>query len=78
MTEDERVSNLEETVAGMESKLNQILDTMTRLNQKCYHTPRRTTPNSAKTLRPFRLTWSTRPKLRRPKPATPPEFERRS
>jgi hypothetical protein len=41
MDKDERVSNLEETVAGMGSKLNQILDTMAQLTQNtAYTSPR--------------------------------------
>jgi Retrotransposon gag protein len=76
MTEDERVSTLEETVAGMESKLelNQILDTMARLSQNV------TTPPvmQSQTLKDPPSVPSDpehAPKLRRPKPATPPEFD---
>jgi hypothetical protein len=66
--ENERVSNLEDRVAGWESKLNQILDTVTRQNQNTvptqpviHETP--FTPEPAHN------------KNRRPKPATPSEFD---
>jgi hypothetical protein len=37
--DNERVSNLEETVTGMGNKLNQILDTMSKLTQNISATP---------------------------------------
>ena len=54
MTEDERVSTLEEMVAGMESKLNQILNTKTRLSQNVTTSPLYS-PQFRKTPHPFRL-----------------------
>ena len=74
MTEDERVSNLEETVAGMESKLNQILDTMARLSQNVT-TPPVMQPPIPQDPPSFPSDLEHAPKLRRPKPATPPEFD---
>jgi hypothetical protein len=68
--QDERVTNLEGTVATMENKLNQILDTVSRLTQKLETAPRKppvvldTPPRSEHA-----------PKTRRPKPATPSEFD---
>jgi hypothetical protein len=69
--EDERVTNLEETVAAMESKLNQILDTMSRLHENTANTPSTPPP-----VVPIPHTSSEhKPKTRRPKPAIPPEFD---
>ena len=71
MTEDERVSNLEGNFTAMEHKLNQILDTMARLtiNQNTTDTP--------STLPPVVRDTPSIPehKTRRPKPATPAEFD---
>jgi Retrotransposon gag protein/Zinc knuckle len=71
--DEDRVSTLEGVVATMESKLNQILDTMALLAHppnpapltpspvvQAYETP----PNSENT-----------PRIRRPKPATPPDYD---
>jgi len=72
MDKDERVSNLEETVAGMGSKLNQILDTMAQLTQNTAFTPP-TPPLVSQDVAPH--SEHTSKKTRRPKPATPPEFD---
>jgi hypothetical protein len=67
MTEDEQVSSLAEVFTAMEHKLNQILDTMTRQNATV--TPQTLPP----------VVYDTPPvpehKTRRPKPATPTEFD---
>jgi hypothetical protein len=69
--EDDRVSNLEGTVAAMENKLNQILNTMALLNQN-FSTP----PTVVKTPHDIPVPSEIPPpKFRRPKPANPPEFD---
>jgi Retrotransposon gag protein/Zinc knuckle len=73
MDKDERVSNLEETVAGMGSKLNQILDTMALLTRNTAATPQTPPPVIQDT--PSHSEHTSK-KTRRRKPATPLEFDR--
>jgi hypothetical protein len=76
MEPENEVSVLKETVAMMENELNQILDTMAIHNQRLEST------NSPPTLPPVvqlphasPSTSEHAPRARRPKPATPPEFD---
>ena len=66
--EDDRVSSLEGAVTAMEHKLNQILDTISRLTTVTV-TPPSVVPDTLSNPEP--KPW----KARRPKPATPPEFD---
>lgn len=70
MEDNDRVSNLEGMVAMMKNQLNQILDTMAGLNQNISVTPL-TSPEVSVPPNPEH----THKKTRRPKPATPPEFD---
>jgi hypothetical protein len=72
MDSNERVFNLEETVAGMGNKLNQILNTMSKLTQNISATPP-TPPPVIQDTPPHSGHESK--KTCRPKPATPPEFD---
>ena len=70
--EDDRVSNLEGTVAELANKLNQLLSTMSRLNfttnplMPLVDNPPHPVPS---------LPENPSPRIRRPKPATPPDFD---
>ena len=68
------MSELEGTVAAMEHKLNQILDTMAKLNQNITANP----PTPPPVVHTHNAPPSPEPaqrKTRRPKPATPAEFD---
>ena len=67
--EDDQVSNLEGMVTAMEHKLNQILDTISRLPTATI-TPPSVIPDASSNPEPAPR------KTRRPKPVTPPEFDR--
>jgi hypothetical protein len=72
MDNNEQVSNLEETVARMGNRLNQILDTMSKLTQNIPAIPPTPPPVIQDT--PSHSGHESK-KTRRPKPATPLEFD---
>ena len=72
--QDDRVSELEETVAAMENKLNQILDTVAKLVPAIPAVPQ-TPPLAVHTPPSNQPEPEHQLKVRRPKPATPAEFD---
>ena len=73
--EGQRVAELEETVAGLQDQFKYIMDALNQLNQHASATPPTPSPvTQPPTVTPD-VSGQTNKKSRRPKPATPPEFD---